>query len=210
MPKSKAKRKKAAGPAANAGISWGGKASAGTRRLNVLIGAAAVVLLVAAGAYLVIGYRSEQALLALAAEGQDKLAAVVTEPDRGRAHGQHGAPYVYPTPFPTSGNHDPIPTEPGFYKTPQSAGRLVHAAEHGHIVIYYDKPGAEAIAQLEDWAGLYGGNWDGVVAVPSSGLGDKVVLTAWRKRLDLEPYDATAAAAFIDAFRGRGPENPVR
>ena len=35
-------------------------------------------------------------------------------------------------------------------------------------------------------------------------------MTAWRKRLRLKTFDASAAAAFIDAYRGRGPENPVR
>jgi hypothetical protein len=49
-----------------------------------------------------------------------------------------------------------------------------------------------------------------VVAAPSSGLGKAVVLTAWRKILKLDEFDPAAAAAFIDKFRGRGPENRVR
>ena len=52
--------------------------------------------------------------------------------------------------------------------------------------------------------------WDGIVAVPSPGLGEGIVFTAWQKRLTLPRYDETKAAAFIDAFRGRGPENAVR
>jgi hypothetical protein len=35
-------------------------------------------------------------------------------------------------------------------------------------------------------------------------------LTAWTKKLSLVQFDEAAAAAFIDAFRGRGLENPVR
>jgi hypothetical protein len=87
---------------------------------------------------------------------------------------------------------------------------LVHALEHGHIVIYYDKPDAEALKTLRVWSGLYSGQWDGVVVTPKPGLGQKIVLTAWAKRLDQNQLDMPLAAAFIDAFRGRGPENPVR
>ena len=76
--------------------------------------------------------------------------------------------------------------------------------------IYYDRPGPDAISTLEDWTSLYTGHWDGVIATPSPGLGKAVVLTAWRKKFELERFAPAASAAFIDAFRGRGPENPVR
>ena len=33
---------------------------------------------------------------------------------------------------------------------------------------------------------------------------------AWRRTLTLDPFDGDAGAAFIDAYRGRGPEHPVR
>jgi hypothetical protein len=42
------------------------------------------------------------------------------------------------------------------------------------------------------------------------GIGQQIILTAWTKELRLEEFDAAAAAAFIDRFRGRGPEHPVR
>ena len=51
---------------------------------------------------------------------------------------------------------------------------------------------------------------DGVVVTKDNALGSRVVLTAWRRRLELNPFDAAAAAAFMDAYRGRGPENAVR
>jgi hypothetical protein len=37
-----------------------------------------------------------------------------------------------------------------------------------------------------------------------------VVLTAWRKILKLDTFEPASAAAFVDAYRGRGPENKVR
>ena len=44
----------------------------------------------------------------------------------------------------------------------------------------------------------------------SSGLGKSVVLTAWRKILKLDSFEPAAAAAFVDTYRGRGPEKRVR
>jgi len=41
-------------------------------------------------------------------------------------------------------------------------------------------------------------------------LNNQIVLTAWRKRLKLDAFDTKIAAAFIDAYRGRGPERQVR
>ncbi|NJL86481.1 MAG: DUF3105 domain-containing protein [Leptolyngbyaceae cyanobacterium SM1_1_3] len=46
--------------------------------------------------------------------------------------------------------------------------------------------------------------------VPKAGLGDKIVLTAWTKKLVIPEFDPQAAATFIDEYRGRSPENPVR
>ncbi len=42
------------------------------------------------------------------------------------------------------------------------------------------------------------------------GMGKRVVLVAWTKLLRLRKFDAASAAAFIDAYRGRGPEQRVR
>ena len=103
-----------------------------------------------------------------------------------------------------------MPTSPGVYRLPQRSGQLVHALEHGNVVIYYDTPTPDALADLKDWAALYTGPWDGVVLTPMERLGEEVVLTAWTKTLRLEPFDAALAAAFIDRYRGRGPEHPVR
>ncbi len=78
------------------------------------------------------------------------------------------------------------------------------------MVIYYDTPGDAAVATLKDWASRFKGQWSGVVATRFAGLGNELVLTAWTRSLRLNSFDAAQAAAFVDAFRGRGPENPVR
>jgi len=152
----------------------------------------------------------EAEFLDLARAGQAALTRVETGRGAGRGHLAPGETITYPDRFPTSGAHDPVWVDPGVYDTVQPATRLVHSVEHGMIVVYYDKPTPEAKALLESWAGLYQGPWSGIVLAPAAGIGEAVVLTAWNKTLRLDPFEAAAAAAFIDRFRGRGPENPVR
>ena len=145
-------------------------------------------------------------------EAQDLPAEIETIPAPPDAH-RHlpdGADHDYGTPFPTAGPHSPRWTETGFYTQPQPPTELVHAVEHGNVVIYYDRPGETVRTRLREWTQAYSGQWDGIVAAPSPGLGARIVLTAWEKRLTLPRYDEEKAAAFIEAFRGRGPEHPVR
>lgn len=191
---------------------WGNRigAARGDRRINLILAAIVILALLAGGAYWYFGNQAEARFQELAVEGESALDQVRTLPDRGRRHLEPNAPYAYRDRFPTSGPHDPAPTAPGVYAQPQPDTKLVHALEHGNIVIYRDAPGDEADALLESWAGLYSGDWSGVVVVPESGLGEELVLSAWTKQLRLSTFDEATAAAFIDAYRGRGPEHPVR
>ncbi|MFQ6019072.1 MAG: DUF3105 domain-containing protein [Kiloniellaceae bacterium] len=208
MPKSRT-RKRPKKPSAGK-IPWGGAARGASARTNIILGAIGAAVAIAGALYWWQSAQSERAFLALAAQGQGGLLRVQSFPNEGRDHLDPGQTYHYDTAFPTSGPHARTWTEPGFYDDPQPATMLVHALEHGHVIVYYDDPGPEALATLKEWTGLYGGAWDGVIAAPSPGLGRTLVLTAWRKMLKLEAFDAAAGAAFIDAFRGRGPERPVR
>jgi len=89
-------------------------------------------------------------------------------------------------------------------------GELIHPLEHGQAVVYHDAPGFKALSVLKRWTGQFAGPWSALIAVPHTGLGDDVVLTAWRRRLRLDAFDGAVLAAFMDANMGRGPENPVR
>ena len=151
------------------------------------------------------------ALIFAAAAAQDLPPEVETIP-AGSDNGHLPADYVYDygTPFPTSGPHSPRWVAAGIYTEAQPPTELVHALEHGNIVIYYDQPADAVVQRLRELTGEHTGQWDGIVAVPSPGLGEGIVFTAWQKRLTLPRYDEEKAAAFIDAFRGRGPENAVR
>ncbi len=208
MPKSKIRKKSTKHKPQS--IDWGAGSAKGSGRINLILGAVALAAVVAGGLYLWQLQRAGSTFEALIAEGKPALAGVETTPDHGGGHLGLGQGHSYDTAFPTSGIHDRVPTEPGFYTERQRPTQLVHAVEHGHVVIYYEDPGAEALAMLKDWAALFGGHWDGVVVTPSSGLGKTVVLTAWRKILDLDSFDPAAAAAFVDTYRGRGPEKRVR
>lgn len=143
--------------------------------------------------------------------GQGTLERVQRHADHGTSgHLTPGERISYGSNMPTSGRHDGRWVSPGFYSSVQAPTMLVHSLEHGLVVIYYDSLSEDDRETLEDWSDLYGGPFSGVVITPQPGLGDKVVLTAWRKSLTLDRFDADSAAVFIDAYRGRGPENPIR
>lgn len=129
------------------------------------------------------------------------------EESLGREHIE--GPVDYGTEFPTSGPHAPSPARPGFYNDPLPSESLVHALEHGNIVIYYDNPSDVAMNLIRGWTDQYEGVWDGVIAVRHDDLGERIVFTSWQHRLELPKMDVRASF-FIDAFRGRGPENRVR
>jgi hypothetical protein len=150
------------------------------------------------------------ALATLAKQGRPQLARVETEADRGGTHVPSATPVAGGEPFPLSGPHWPRATPSGFYKEPQPKGELIHALEHGQVVVYYDALGFKGRSVLMQWTGQFAAPWSGLIAVPHKGLGDDLVVTAWRRRLRLDAFDEAALAAFMDAYMGRGPENPVR
>ncbi len=169
------------------------------------------VLALAGAIYGIIsGQQDASAFEALARDGREALSRVKSFPNEGRTHMPAGSRLTYGTNPPTSGAHFIHWVDPGFYPTAKGRSNLVHSLEHGMIVIFYDKPGEGVIGKLRTWTDLFNGPWSGIVAVQKAGLGKKLILTAWRKMLKLDSFDPETAAAFIDAYRGRGPENPVR
>lgn len=177
---------------------------------NAVVIAAIVLIAAGIGYYFWSSGSAENTFLKEAASGKSITSKIKTIASKGTTHLRSGQNHNYEGAYPTSGPHDPRPTQTGFYTSRQKPTRLVHALEHGNIVIYYDKPGDEALETLRSWAVLYSGPWDGVVVTPSAGIGQTIELTAWTKRLTLEKFNRAEAAAFIDMFRGRGPENRVR
>ena len=208
MAKSRTKRKTVSNH--RTGISWGGRAPSGARHWNLAIAAAVVMALAYGGFTWWRGAEAERNFLALAEAGKEALKQVRSLPSDGRRHLNPSDTHIYRSRFPTSGPHSLIWVPPGIYDEEQIPIKIVHALEHGNIVINVDAPGAEAMETLESWAERYNEQWSGLVIAPRPGLGQKVILRAWTKRLDLATFDPQAAAAFVDAYRGRGPEHPVR
>lgn len=145
------------------------------------------------------------------ASPQRRIPALETFASEGQEHVEQGTAITYRTDPPTSGTHYPSATRPGFYTEAQTAGNLVHSLEHGHIVIYYDPEGtpADVVETLKGYSTRYTGEWDGVVVTPRE-QEEQVVLTAWRQMLRLPTWNQADTELFMDAFRGRGPENPMR
>jgi hypothetical protein len=156
------------------------------------------------------GQNRASAFAALAQQGQSALTRVTVRQSEGRTHLRAGQQITYGVNPPTSGPHYPVWVDPGFYDSAKSRSNLVHAMEHGMVVIHYDTPGDAVMATIRDWTGLFTGPWSGIVTVRRAGLGEKLILTAWRRTLRLNRFEEKSAAAFIDAFRGRGPERQVR
>lgn len=109
---------------------------------------------------------------------------------------------------PTSGPHAE-PVSSGFYDTPIADENIVHNLEHGHVAISYD------CDQLEDCETVKTNlrriinryNSRQVVAVPRQNRDAPIALTAWQRIDLLDEYDEERITAFIEAWRGRAPEN---
>jgi hypothetical protein len=205
MAKSKVRRKPKRSPQAKA------EESAQKTKSSVVKIAVVVGLVAAAGWWWYGNQQAEELFFDHVRAGAGTLERVERHADHGTSgHLTPGERVNYGTNTPTSGRHDGRPVTPGVYTSVQAPTKLVHSLEHGMVVVYYDRPSADDMATLEDWSGLYGGPFSGIVVTRQPGLGDRLLLTAWRKSLSLDDFDADAAAVFIDAYRGRGPENPIR
>ncbi len=169
MPKSRTRKRSKSGAARK--LDWGASARKGSRGINILLGAVALAAVAFGGLYWWRTTTAEATFLALSAAGQPAMDRVKSFPDLGRKHLDPGQTHRYQTAFPTSGPHDLTWVKPGFHDQPQKPTQLVHALEHGNVVVYYDKPGDAALATLKDWTALYGGQWDGLVATPDPSLG---------------------------------------
>ena len=149
---------------------------------------AAVLMLLASGA-------------ALAQEGPPGTEILPATEEPG--HLPPDLEHDYGTPFPTSGPHSIRGTAPNFYWQPQPLTELVHALEHGHVVIYFDAPSQKVLGDLLALTHEHAGETSALLVVPSPGIGEQVVLTAWERRLILPQFDEAKARDFIAAFRGR-------
>jgi hypothetical protein len=133
-------------------------------------------------------------------------------PSEGANHVPTGQRVTYKTDPPNSGPHYAQWAPPGFYDRPLPDELLVHNLEHGHVIIHY-RPEAltpEIEQEILNLTRAHTHNWAAVLAVPRPGMEHPFVLAAWRHLLRLDEFDRELVDLFIDAFIGRGPENPIR
>ncbi len=114
---------------------------------------------------------------------------------------------------PTGGPHFRETLVFGAYDEPVQQARLVHNLEHGAVFVQYgDRVPAATVAALR---AFYDADPDGLVLAPYPGLGGKIALGAWNAdggdrgtgRLAIcADFDEPAFAAFVAAYRFRGPE----
>jgi len=133
--------------------------------------------------------------------------------NEGHGHLEDGTRSFYKTDPPTSGPHDPTWLPPSVYKAEETRPELlVHNLEHGNVVIYFNpavlKP--SEVKWLTKLSQQYLGQWDGVLMVTRNDKAHPLILTAWRAIFRLKGLEKEKVLAFVDAFRGRGPEHPVR
>lgn len=135
-------------------------------------------------------------------------------PDQGRQHVSQPEweKFSYNSNPPTSGSHDKVWTKAKIYDESQGDGHVVHSLEHGYIVISYncDKNLQECQDlknQLSDLA-KEKRVWK-LIIVPRPNLDARIALTAWGRIDKMNVFDKQRIAAFIDAFRDKGPEKTM-
>jgi len=159
-----------------------------TRLVSVLAGAAMAVAAVACGG-------DGAATPACGAAVEEAL-----DPGSAR-HVLPGAPEpAYATDPPTSGAHHPGAQARGVSRSPLPRPEQVAVLEAGGVVLQHRGLADGDRRRLEAVAG------PDVVVAPNEGLDAPVVATAWRHSMRCTEVDAAALAAFVDAYRGRGPE----
>lgn len=141
-------------------------------------------------------------------DGDSEIEAVVGDScsfdrrsDPGRTHVAEPAYGVDP---PSGGPHAMRAAAGGFKEADAvpTDGELVHAMEHGAVVVWYrslDEATTRGLRRLSE-------DDRAVIVVPRPNMSTPFAVTAWHRRLLCDRVDITAAERFTKAFRGRGPE----
>ena len=123
-----------------------------------------------------------------------------------RTQGEHIPSPGYTVDPPAGGAHEPTAAPAGFYTTQDvpSDGKLVHAMEHGFIVLWHRPDVSEETRQeIEDLSDRFGRE---LIVVPRSSLEGEVAVTAWHRRLLCDELVPDKVARFTDEYKDKGPE----
>ena len=128
-----------------------------------------------------------------------------TFPSLGQIHVNPGDLHPdYNSNPPTSGWHYLLPAQSGIYDKEFPDEELIHNLEHGQIWISYrpDLP-KDQIDALAKIAMSYGSK---MIMTPRAKDDSPIAIAAWTHLLKLTSVDEKQIRAFIDAYRGYGPE----
>jgi hypothetical protein len=191
-------------PSAAAQRSRREKEAAALKRRLIVSG----VLVVLAGAVVFVAARPESG-----PSVPDQLEAGVgscrydTEFDGDAANqGDHVANPKYEVDPPAGGPHLVRPAPPGFYvggKVPAD-GSLVHAMEHGFVVLWISPDlSEERMGEVEDLSDRFGRE---LIVAERPGLAGEAAVTAWHRRLLCRELVPAKVALFTASYKDQGPE----
>jgi hypothetical protein len=104
----------------------------------------------------------------------------------------------------SSGPHAQDTLVYGFYTDVVPELNAVHNLEHGAVIIWFGPQVPQAtVNQINE---LYNEDPNGLIVAQHPRLGDDIALVAWTHVARCPRFDKDAAKVFIDAFRGKGPE----
>jgi hypothetical protein len=150
---------------------------------------------------------------ALTGEGGACAIELASPRNEGANHVAECAAVTYGSRPPSSGNHYARWAVFRVYSKPVPWGYLVHAMEHGAVVIAYNCPDgcaadvARATALVEGTSPKPACSRPPVILTPDPTLDVRWAAASWGYTLRAPCYDEEALRAFIAAHRERGPEN---
>lgn len=130
--------------------------------------------------------------------------------DVGELHAPYGTVPATSGPhwssFPAEGAPLGAPVVWGVYGEVIADEALLHNLEHGGIGLHYDCPVAcpELATKLEAFAD---GDPSQFVVSPYPDMPSRIAITAWRRVLHLDEFDAGTISAFIKTYQDRAPES---
>ncbi|MGH9189498.1 MAG: DUF3105 domain-containing protein [Acidimicrobiales bacterium] len=106
---------------------------------------------------------------------------------------------------PSGGDHSPVAARAGIYDSGDAPpdGQLVHALEHGYVILWHRTVDGKDLAVLRDVTRRHARD---VLFVPRRKMPVPVAATAWHQRLLCSEPDPAALEQFVTAYANQGPE----
>ena len=188
------------------------------RQQWIIVGVVAVVVIAVIAALIVASNNNTPKVAALPSSPSSPSLTEETYPEQSRDHIQRGAAHdPYNSDPPTSGPHyadrpNMQQTAPGFYDETDAPldEDLIHAEEHGYVIIWYDcakAPNGDCTALkagIKQVMAQLGGQK--LVALPRKDMKTMLALTSWTKVQRLDAFDVAKITSFYKTHLNQAPE----